>query len=107
MYYCDKIDKLENHNYAKCGYEYYGDGEGIIFYSYDTKVLEICDCFIMCYGLFSQTTRKHISWFLNEFYGDSLTFNDIKKIAGKNVVMNIFTKKILNAKTGEVIECGL
>lgn len=107
MYYCDKIEKLDYHKYAKCGYEIYGpENENVLFYSYDTIVLDCCYEYLMCTGLYSATTRKHISWILREFF-PNISYQRIKKIAGKfPLVIDVYSGDIINYETGEVIECG-
>lgn len=42
-----------------------------ILRDYDTEVARVVtghDCYIMVTGLYSATTRKHLRWFLEEFY---------------------------------------
>lgn len=41
---------------------------------------------IMCHGTFTQTTSKHITWFLNEYFPDVDT-KRVKSIAGSNIVV--------------------
>lgn len=42
--------------------------------------------FLECTGTYSQTTRKQIGYFLKEYFG-SITYQDIKEIAGENTVI--------------------
>ena len=76
------IRKLKQMPYANA---YVVENENTVsLYSYTTLVAEIKhldsdEIFITCYGLFSATTRKHISAFAKEH---GLTFQDFKSIAG-------------------------
>ena len=47
-----------------------------------------------CTGLYSMTTRKHISAFLWEYY-PNITFNMIKAIAGTGKQLDILTGKVV------------
>jgi len=63
--------------------------------SYSTHVIEVDNGGMMrCTGLYSMTTRKHISAFLWEYY-PNISFNMVKAIAG--------TDKTLDTETGEII----
>lgn len=89
-----QIKKLNAMPYAQAHIEIYGNLYHL--FSYTTLVATVRydddDKWIACYGLYSQTTRKHISAFAKEH---NLTFKDFKDIAGKPYE--------LNANTGEVI----
>ena len=65
-----------------------------ILQSYATDVIIVQNGLMRCTGLYSMTTRKHISAFLWEYY-PSISFNMVKAIAG--------TTKRIDVKTGEVI----
>lgn len=65
-----------------------------ILQSYATDVIIVKNGLMECTGLYSMTTRKHISAFLWEYY-PAVSFNMVKAIAG--------TGKHLNVMTGEVI----
>lgn len=65
-----------------------------ILQSYATDVISVKNGLMECTGLYSMTTRKHISAFLWEYY-PSISFNMVKAIAG--------TKKRIDVKTGEII----
>ena len=65
-----------------------------ILQSYSTDVIIVKNGWLECTGLYSMTTRKHISAFLWEYY-PSISFNMVKAIAG--------TTKRIDVKTGEVI----
>ncbi len=65
-----------------------------ILQSYKTDVIIVDKGIMECTGLYSMTTRKHISAFLWEYY-PSISFNMVKAIAG--------TKKRIDLLTGEII----
>ena len=65
-----------------------------ILQSYATDVIIVKNGLLECTGLYSMTTRKHISAFLCEYY-PNVSFQMVKAIAG--------TKKQLDMLTGEII----
>lgn len=65
-----------------------------ILQSYSTDVIIVKNGLLQCTGLYSMTTRKHISAFLWEYY-PCISFNMVKAIAG--------TGKRLDVMTGEVL----
>lgn len=91
-----KTRKIKGHEYAKVLVEEYReqDGDGgnwDMLVSYNTRVLCINydTCKVTCYGLYSRTTAKHISWFMREkcmdyyiakkCYLDYLVYNFVEK----------------------------
>ena len=75
--------KLKNHEYAQARVEIEND-DGSITYrlvSYSMHVATVVKTsagwFLDCYGLYSMTTRHHISWFLDDI-GSPFTFQDAK-----------------------------
>lgn len=75
--------KLKNHEYAQAHVEIENDDDSIIYrlVSYSTHVATVRETaagwFLDCYGLYSMTTRRHISWFLDDI-GSPFTFQDAK-----------------------------
>lgn len=75
--------KLKNHEYAQAHIEIENDDDSIIYrlVSYSTHVATVTETaagwFLDCYGLYSMTTRRHISWFLDDI-NSPFTFNDAK-----------------------------
>ena len=57
--------------------------EQIILTSYSTDVIIVTGNYMRCTGLYSMTTRKHISAFLREYY-PHISFYDVKEIAGRD-----------------------
>lgn len=66
-----------------------------VLQSYSTDVIIVDNGLLECTGLYSMTTRKHISAFLWEYY-PSITFNMVKAIAG--------TTKKIDTRTREVVD---
>ena len=53
----------------------------VVLRSYATNVIIVYKGELTCSGLYSMTTRKHISAFLSEYY-PHISFYDVKAIAG-------------------------
>lgn len=78
--------KLKDHPYAQARVEI--DDGIMVLYSYVTPVI-ICERVYMpyekwaiyCTGTYSTTTRKHIGYFLKEYF-PGLCYYDMKSIAG-------------------------
>lgn len=71
-------------NYADIGRDL------IVLQSYRTDVIIIDHDWLECTGLYSMTTRKHISAFMSE-YGNGFTFHDVKKTLEGHYRLNIAT----------------
>lgn len=87
------IRKLKDHPYAQCCV--IDDGRQIILCSYNTDVI-IFNSFtgvLICTGLYSMTTRRHISNFLKE-YLPVVSYQTVKKIAGNNLEYNVHTGEV-------------
>ena len=81
--------KFADHKYAQAHKEeMFGN---TYLYSYDTKVAEIRGGWLRIFGLYSMTTRKHISWFMREL---GLTYQLAKKLYEDYMVMNIYTGEV-------------
>lgn len=86
------IKKLKSMPYAQAHIEIVDST--IYLYSYTTLVCEINnDGWLYCYGLYSMTTRKHISAFMKEYTG--LSYDNAKKCYEGNYCLNIHTGEIL------------
>lgn len=84
---------LKNHPYSQC--YVVTDDNGIHFISYRTHVISIDNNGMLdCRGTYSQTTRKQIGWFLQE-YAPKLNYYDAKYCAEKHCAMNINTKEVV------------
>lgn len=64
-----------------------------ILQSYSTDVIIVKDEWMECTGLYSMTTRRHISAFLLEYY-PHISFNMVKSIARTGDKLNVLTGEI-------------
>ena len=77
------IRKLNNHEYANARVVIDSNDDCTTYHlvSYSTHVATVTETaagwFLDCYGLYSMTTRRHISWFLDDI-GSPFTFQDAK-----------------------------
>lgn len=69
----------------------------LIMYSYITPVLIVTRGCVWCSGLYSNTTRRHISAFLREYF-PNISYYDIKLVAG--------THYGIDTESGEVVTAG-
>lgn len=83
--------KLEKMPYAQARVEI--NDNKIQLISYTTLVAEIVDDVLTVYGLYSQTTRKHISAFMQEF-ASPLNYYIAKQCYTDNIKINIVTGEI-------------
>ena len=89
------IKKLTKMPYANAHIEIDENGNTYL-YSYVTLVAELTnDGWLTVFGLYSMTTRRHISAFMNE-YTDRLDYYDAKKAYDGGYSMNV--------ETGEIVE---
>ena len=88
------IKKLKAMPYAQAHIEIYDDTAYL--FSYYTLVATVREKdgekWIKCYGLYSATTRKHISAFAKEY---GLTYQDFKLSAGEPYEVNTSTGEII------------
>lgn len=84
---------LSGHEYAQAGVIFRPDGT-IALWSYATHVCDIKGDYVYCYYNGTQTTRKHIGWFMREYA------NSYYQLAKKSAD----TGKWVNFKTGEVVD---
>ncbi len=64
-----------------------------VLQSYKTDVVIVDDGMMECTGLYSMTTRKHISAFLWEYY-PQISFPMVKDIAGTGRKIDVLTGKV-------------
>ncbi len=64
-----------------------------ILQSYATDVIIVKNECMECTGLYSMTTRKHISAFLWEYY-PQISFNMVKAIAGTGDKLDVLTGEV-------------
>lgn len=87
------IYRLRKHPYAQC---FIKDSENeLILQSYSTDVIIVDKCTgnFTCTGLYSATTRRHISAFLMEYF-PNVDFKTVKKIAGTPLTYNVRTGEV-------------
>lgn len=81
--------KLTGHKNAQA--EVYISNVRDALWSYNTHVMSIYpDGWVVCFGLYSATTRRHISWFLKEFY-PMITYAQVKAMVEGNYEYNYLT----------------
>lgn len=89
------IKKLSAMPYAQAHIEIHEDGS-ISLFSYVTLVAHItADGWLTVYGLYSATTRKHISAFMRE-YAKPCNYQTAKTIYNNGVMINIHTGEIMD-----------
>lgn len=85
--------KLSKIPYGNVKVRLWDDGSKSLV-SYSTTVAEIDkDGWLVVYGLYSITTRKHISAFMSEY--TSMDYYDAKKSYCNNYKINIYTGEIM------------
>lgn len=84
--------KLKSMPYAQCEVIY--TEKGILLKSYRTIVLSLSyDGILEVYGLYSMTTRKHISAFMKEY--TDFSYCTAKECYEKNYKLNLETGEII------------
>lgn len=87
------IIKFADHTHANAHMEPIKNG--LALYSYTTKVAEVRDGWLRIFGLYSMTTRRHISWFMREL--GRFNYQLAKQLYEDNKIYNIFTGEIKDA----------
>ena len=71
------------------------DDRSVFLFSYETMVAEISpDGWLRIYGLFSQTTRRHIAAFVREYA--NCDYQTARTIYEDDMVMNIHTGEVVD-----------
>ena len=65
----------------------------VVLQSYRTDVIIVNGNWLRCTGLYSMTTRKHISAFMKEYF-PSITYFDVKKLVTDGLEMNVITGEV-------------
>lgn len=89
---CDK--PLAAHPYAQAGVTCRGDN--IALWSYATNAAEINSGWLSVTCLCSNTTRKHVSWFLRE-YCPQISYATARKLFRSGDEINIYTGELREA----------
>lgn len=90
------VRKLRKMPYAQACVRDYADigHDERVLQSYLTDVVIVKDGYMECTGLYSMTTRKHISAFLWEYY-PQITFGMVKAIAGTGKKIDVMTCEVV------------
>ena len=89
---------LKKHRFCQCGVVHSGvDDYSLI--SYDSVVIEVHNGIMHINGLYTQTTKKHISYFLEEYY-PNVKFKYVKYAYEHqlNIAAGFSTKYVQNEK---------
>ena len=84
--------KLDSMPYAQAYVKCTAETATVILVSYSTMGAELCDGWLTIFGLYSQTTRKHIGAFMKEYCNSTYQF--AKQLFEENIRYNIFTGEI-------------
>lgn len=89
-----ELKRLSNMPYAQAHVIHHTDGS-LDLISYTTKVAHIShDGWLEIYGLYSMTTRKHLSAFVKEYAWPDFEFSTVKFLANQPARLNIHTGEI-------------
>lgn len=90
------IKSLRKMPYAQAKVRDYRDirKDMIVLQSYQTDVIIVENGFLECTGLYSMTTRKHISAFLNEYF-PKISFQMVKTIANTGKMIDTYDGSIV------------
>lgn len=95
-YYVTEKKALKGHDQANCYVFKTSSGKWGLC-SYNTVVLLIdTDNYLECTGLYSMTTRRHIGWFLSEYF-PHLNYYFVKDMAMKGYKFNL--------EDGDIVDC--
>ena len=87
--------RLDFQPYAQAGINIHNDGSKDLI-SYSTRVCTVDkDGWLTCRGLYSQTTRRHISSFIREV-ASNLSYYDAKRCYENDEAINIYTGEIIS-----------
>lgn len=88
-----KVKKLNAMPYAQAHVTVFDSGR-VVLTSYSTDVAEIsADGWLTIHGLYSMTTRKHISAFARE-YANIHDFQTVKVLVNNHLMMDINTGEV-------------
>ena len=84
-----KLERLKGHEHAQA--HIIRSNNKIELWSYRTMILEYntIEKTIHCTGLYSSTTRRHIGWFMDQFFNNKYNYYDIKYIYNNNLSLLI------------------
>lgn len=82
--------KFSDHKYAQAHMEVIPNG--LLLVSYTTPVAKLQDNWLTVYELHSQTTRRHIGWFMREI--GNFSYQLAKQLVEDNKSFNIVTGEV-------------
>lgn len=84
-----KLERLKGHEQAQA--HIIRDHNKIELWSYSTKVLiyDTINQTIECTGLYSATTRRHISWYMDETFNGKYDYYDIKEAYENDTMLEV------------------
>lgn len=88
------IKKLENHKSAQAHILEYNDKEILVSYATDVLIIDYDSNIMEVTGLYSMTTRRHISWYLMERF-PHLNYYIIKKAYEQGKKVNVLTGDLI------------
>lgn len=92
---------LEIMPYAQAAIRIYENGSAVLV-SYVTEVASIdADGWVRVRGLYSMTTRRHLSAFAREY---RTTYDKLKRCYERSLTYNIYTGEFVSLVTGEIVE---
>ena len=92
---------LESMPYAQAKVRIYEDCSAVLV-SYVTEVAAIsADGWVRVRGLYSMTTRRHLSAFAREY---RTTYDKLKRCYEQGLTYNIYTGEWVSLTTGEIVE---
>ncbi len=103
--------RLRDHQSAQCGI--IREGNTVFFVSYETIVCEIDNDWLHCYGTFSRTTARQISWFLWQmkvdycYRVDLATYQTAKRAYEKDIEINLYNGDERKAHQGMIQTIGI
>lgn len=92
-------EKLTAMPYAQAKVAIVYDGSYLV--SYSTLVATIKDGWLMVHGLYSATTRRHISAYVREYAG--VDYSIAKRCVVEKLNYNIHTGEFMSRETGELV----
>lgn len=88
------IKKLKEHKSAQCHVAQYNNKEYLVSYTTDVLITNYNTNIMEVTGLYSMTTRRHISWYLMERF-PHIDYYTVKKAYQENKYVNIITGELV------------
>ena len=88
------IKKLENHKSAQAHVVEVKDMRYLVSYTTEVLITDYTTNLMEVTGLYSNTTRRHISWYLMEYF-PHIDYYTIKRAYEQNKKVNIITGELV------------